>query len=113
MPLGLGVARNSVVFGSPPVNALLASEKKFLKAVKYGMVGGDLSLLQKFQMVKKLGFDGTELNRPNNLDKQEVLDARDQSGLPIHGVVDSMHWSKPFSHPDAAVRKAAVETGPF
>lgn len=43
------------------------------------MVGGDLSLLQKIQLVKRLGFDGIELDRPNNLDKQEVLDARDRN----------------------------------
>jgi L-ribulose-5-phosphate 3-epimerase len=105
----LGVASNSVGFAHSPVEAPKPLPKRYWKAVKYGMVGGDLSVLQKFLLVKKLGFDGIELDSPNNLDKQEVLDARDQSGLPIHGVVDSLHWSKPFSHPDATVRKAAVQ----
>ena len=78
------------------------------KAVKYGMVSEGDSVLTKFQLVKDLGFDGIELDSPNGLDRQEVLDARDQTELPIHGVVDSAHWSKPFSHPDPKVRAEGV-----
>lgn len=88
-------------------------EPRFRKAVKIGMVTAGSTLLEKFQLVKELGYDGIELNSPNNLDLQEVLDARDATGLPIHGVVDSVHWAKPFSHPDPQVRAegvAALET---
>ncbi len=72
------------------------------------MVGGSLTVLQKFQLVKDLGYDGIELDSPNGLDRAEVIAARDQTGLPIHGVVDSVHWNKPFSHPDAKVRQQGV-----
>jgi len=39
--------------------------------------------------------------------------ARDATKLPIHGVVDSVHWRKPLSHPKPEVRaegRAALET---
>lgn len=85
-----------------------AGETRWLKAVKYGMVGEGDTVLAKFQLVKELGFDGIELDSPNGLDRQEVLDARDQTGLPIHGVVDSVHWGKPFSHADPKVRAEGV-----
>ncbi|MHC5064040.1 MAG: sugar phosphate isomerase/epimerase family protein [Planctomycetota bacterium] len=78
------------------------------KAVKLGMVQGEMSLLQKFQLLKELGFDGVELDSPNQLDLAEVIAARDTSGLPIHGVVDSVHWRKTLSHPDLAVRKEGI-----
>lgn len=78
-------------------------------AVKYGMVQAGAKVLDKFELVQRLGYDGIELDSPNNLDAQEVLDARDATGLPIHGVVDSVHWGKPFSHPDAKVRAAGVK----
>jgi L-ribulose-5-phosphate 3-epimerase len=81
----------------------------FRKAVKYNMIAGSQSVRDKFQLLKDLGFDGVELDSPNGLDRQEVLDARDATGLPIHGVVDSMHWGKPFSHPDEKVRKAGLQ----
>jgi L-ribulose-5-phosphate 3-epimerase len=85
------------------------SERPCKKAVKLGMVRGGGTLLEKFTLLKKLGFDGVELDSPNGLDRAEVLDARDASGLVIHGVVDSVHWSKPLSDPDEAVRRAGID----
>ena len=61
-------------------------------------------MLEKFNLLKELGFDGVELDSPSNLDEQEVIDAKNSSGLPIHGVVDSVHWKQTLSHADPAVR---------
>ncbi|RMH04892.1 MAG: sugar phosphate isomerase/epimerase [Planctomycetota bacterium] len=80
----------------------------FHKAVGLGMVQEDGDLLAKFRLLKELGFDGVELNAPNGYDTTEVLAARDASGLRIHSVVDSIHWDKPFSHPDPEVRAAGL-----
>ncbi len=78
------------------------------KAVKLGMVQGDMSILKKFQLLKELGFDGVEMDSPNGYDSAEVIAARDASGLTIHGVVDSVHWQKTLSHQDLEVRKAGI-----
>src|SRR5437899_1618354 len=93
-----------------PSRALAADEPAsgFKKAVKWGMVQTDGTVLDKFKLLKELGFDGVELDAPGNLDKDEVLRARDDTGLPIHGVVDSVHWRDTLSHPDAAVRSNGV-----
>jgi len=83
------------------------------KAVKYEMIAGDLSVLEKFQLLKSLGFDGVEMMSPANYDRDEVLAARDRSGIVIHGVVNSEHWRSPLSDPDPAVRtrgREALET---
>lgn len=74
------------------------------KAVKFGMIKEPISILEKFNLLKELGFDGVELDSPSNLDEQEVIDARAASGLPIHGVVDSVHWKETLSHGDPAIR---------
>jgi hexulose-6-phosphate isomerase len=90
-----------------------AEEKRIRLAVKYGMVREGATVHEKFALVKGLGFDGIELDSPTQLDLDEVLRARDATKLPIHGVVDSVHWRKPLSHPDADVRaegRAALET---
>ena len=79
------------------------------KSLKYGMIQEGKTILEKFQLVKSLGFDGVELDSPNPLNRQEVLQARDQTGLLIPGVVNSMHWKMPLSHPDADVRKTCIE----
>ncbi len=72
------------------------------------MVEGDASTLDKFRLIQDLGFDGVELLSPNDLSRDEVLAARDETGLPIHGVVDSVHWDQPLSDPDPSVREEGV-----
>lgn len=80
------------------------------KAVKFPMIEEpDLSIVEKFQLLKDLGFDGVEMESPNDLDRDEVIAARDAVGLQIHGVVDSVHWTEPLSDPDPAVRKAGLD----
>jgi hexulose-6-phosphate isomerase len=74
------------------------------KAVKIGMVGVDGTLQEKFALLRAIGFDGVELDSPSDLELADVLAAKEATGLEIPGVVDSVHWSKPLSHPDAAVR---------
>ncbi len=109
-----GAAAAAVTFGSPALAQETRSMPRSIKkAVKLGMVRVEGSLLDKFKLLKKLGYDGVELDSPNNLDANEVLAARDESGLPIHGVVDSVHWQSTLSDPDPGVRGqgvAALET---
>ena len=82
-----------------------ASSATIKKAVKFGMVQEEgLSIREKFELLKSLGFDGVEMDSPNNHDRSEILEARDSTGLPIHGVVDSVHWRDTLSHPDPEVR---------
>ncbi len=75
----------------------------FKKAVKLSMVQGT-SVLEKFKLVKECGFQGIDVDGPP-LKHDEVLKARDETGLNIHGVVSFTHWSQPLSHPDPKVRE--------
>ena len=75
------------------------------KAVKFGMIDEPISVLEKFKLLKELGFDGVEPNSPSDLDEQEVLEAINETGLPVHGLVDSIHWKKTLGDPDPAVRE--------
>lgn len=60
-------------------------------------------ILPDFELLKEAGFQGVELLSPNSLDRDEVLRARDKTGIVIHGVSGSRHWQDTLSHPDAAV----------
>ena len=80
------------------------------KSLKYGMIKEGTSVLEKFRLVKELGFDGVELDSPNPLQEKEILDARDKTGLHIPGVVNSLHWSSPLSDSDPAVRAKCAES---
>src|SRR3546814_14487574 len=55
-------------------------------------------------------FPYTTLCRsPANLDPNELLEAKEATGLERPGVVNSAHWSSPLSDPDPAVRAKCVK----
>ncbi|MEX0725788.1 MAG: sugar phosphate isomerase/epimerase family protein, partial [Planctomycetaceae bacterium] len=78
------------------------------KAVKYSMVAGDAPLVEKFKMLKEIGFEGVDMNVP--ADHDEVNAAQKESGLIVHGVVAYDHWTKPLSHSDPEVRSVGLES---
>jgi L-ribulose-5-phosphate 3-epimerase len=78
------------------------SKSKWKKAFMLGGVSKG-PVLKDFQLLKEAGFDGVELISPNKLDRDEVIKARDETGLIIHGVSGSEHWKSPLSSPDPAV----------
>jgi len=71
------------------------------KAFMLGFSQGPI--LPEFELLKAAGFQGVELLSPNKLDRDEVLRARDKTGLIIHGVSGSRHWQDTLSDPDPAV----------
>jgi hexulose-6-phosphate isomerase len=77
-------------------------------AVKYGMIRPKPSgsIEDKFNLIKKLGFEGVEFDSPSSVNKDEAVRARDKTGIVIHGVIDSVHWDKNhrLSSSDAAAR---------
>lgn len=82
---------------------------RLCKAVKFSMIHENLSIEDKFKLVLDLGFDGVELDSPSNLNRREVVEARDKTGIIIHGVVCSTHWNVRHSDPDPNVRARAME----
>src|SRR5215471_12721080 len=68
--------------------------------------GRELPLLEKFKVLKAAGFEGVE--PPSHLSQDEVLKARDETGLTICSVACGVH-SRALSHPDTAKRADAVE----
>ena len=104
------VAGFGAAAGSSPAaeTASPGSDKKIKKSLKFNMVTGPGSVLEKFKMLKEVGFDGVELDSPTALDKKEILQARDATGLVINGTVDAVHWKEPLSSPSDDVRAGAL-----
>ena len=58
------------------------------KAAKYSMVKEPkLSHLDRFKMLKDVGFDGTELRGSDAPNLKEFAKAVEVSGLPVHGII--------------------------
>lgn len=79
------------------------------KSLKWNMIQTEGSVLDKFKLVKELGYDGIELNSPDDVDKGEALAASQQVGLPIEGLVNATHWRVRHSDPDPSVRAEALK----
>ena len=88
----------------------VAARPMVKKSLKWGMVKEDLSIMDKFKLLKDLGYDGVELDSPDKLDMKEVLAARDKTGLELPGTVNSMHWKLPLSDPDPKKREECVKS---
>ncbi len=59
------------------------------KAVKYQMITEKISVMDKFKMLKDLGFDGTEIHYRTKVDPKEVRKAIDATGVQVHGFLNS------------------------
>jgi L-ribulose-5-phosphate 3-epimerase len=89
-----------------PAVALGEESKKpvLRKAVKFGMIGVKGSIREKFELIKSLGFQGVEVDSPSGIDKNEAVKAVHDTGIAIHGVIDSVHWRDTLSDPREEVR---------
>lgn len=67
-----------------------------------------MPLVDQFQMLVDIGFDGVEMESPSDVNIDEVLKAKEKTGLEIPGVINSVHWTSPLSDPDPAVRATCV-----
>ena len=100
----LQAAGASLVASTLP-SAAHASPAAGIRWKKAFMLGGVTKgpILDHFKRLKDAGFEGVELISPNELDRAEVLKARDETGIAIHGVSGSVHWKDTLSDPDPAV----------
>lgn len=77
------------------------------KGIMWGSIGVGETILEKFQASKQAGFDGVEAY--SHLNRDEVLKARDATGLVIPSVCGSQHGKFPLSHPDPEIRKQGID----
>jgi len=80
-------------------------KRRLKKAVNLGMCKDGMSVAEKFRIIRDAGFDGVELNRPDAIPLDEVLRARDATGLEIADIICTTHWGKPLSAADPAARE--------
>ena len=86
------------------------TKPKLKKAVKYGMVRiPNGTHLQRLELAKKCGFLGVEIDSPGTSKLDELVKASQETGVVIHGVIDSVHWRETLSSPDAAVRVKGLD----
>jgi L-ribulose-5-phosphate 3-epimerase len=76
------------------------------KGVMWGSIGFGETVLDKFQAAKDAGFDGVQVM--SHFDRNEVMKARDATGLQISSVCSAKHWNAPLSDPSPRVREEGL-----
>ena len=99
----------AALISSVPLTGFSSSEpiRKIKKGIMWGTIGVGETVAEKFQAAKEAGFDGVE--PMSHLNREEVLAARDSTGMQIPSVCGALHWEYPLSHPDPYVREKGVE----
>jgi hexulose-6-phosphate isomerase len=90
--------------------ATAAGRLPIRKAVEFSMLPKTLGVRERFQLAKDAGFEAIEC--PTTLaaaEAEELLAASKQAALPIHSVMNQLHWSKPLSSADPAVVEESLE----
>ncbi len=103
---GAGALALTALAGSV-VGAGAGTRRPLKRGIMWGTVGIKGSIREQMQAVKEAGFDGAEMN--SHMDQEEVLRARDATGLAIPSVCGIKHWDLPLSHPDPGVRQQGLD----
>ncbi|MDB6133551.1 MAG: putative L-xylulose 5-phosphate 3-epimerase [Verrucomicrobiales bacterium] len=82
---------------------------RFQFSVKWGMIGEPLSVMDKFKLLKDLGYDGVEMDSQYAVPAKELTAAIEATGIPAQGVVNANHWSTRLSDPSADIRAKALQ----
>lgn len=109
-------AAGLVALNAVSAPALAASERtganrgRIFKANKGGGIGRDKGDMVKTLLTyKELGFDGIEGGSPDIKNIPALQEAIAETGVPVHGLVDGVHWKDRLSSPDEATRNRGRE----
>ncbi|MFT6863728.1 MAG: L-ribulose-5-phosphate 3-epimerase [Akkermansiaceae bacterium] len=99
----------SAAVGSILAEPLVAKpEAGIALSLKQDMIGGEVTIAEKFRLIKDLGYDGVEMQGPRGLNLKEAIIASKSFSLPIHGSVNGVHWKIKMSSSDEGERAKAV-----
>jgi len=106
--LALATLAPQALAGAETKSATAPAKHPLKKGIMWGTVGVNGAVLEKMKAIKEAGFDGVEMM--SHMEPDEVLRARDATGLAIPSVCGRDHWSKPLSHPAPKVRAEGRES---
>lgn len=93
----------------PVITSTMGKTPRTLKkSLGFGMINEELSLTDKFKLALDLGYHGVELNTPAEQPLDEILEAKEKTGIELPTVVNNDHWSFPLSDPDPSVRQKCI-----
>ncbi len=102
--LGAAVLRPTPAAAGPIQTSALPAPVLKMAVILSMVRPATASVAEKCAILKRAGFDGVEISDADPAPLAELLRARDETGLRIHGVIDPVHWKLRLSDPDPGVR---------
>ena len=91
-------------------SAAAAPRLPIRKAVLFGMLPEKLTVLERFQLAREVGFEEVEcMTTPDQAQADKILEASRQTKVRIHSVMNADHWKYPLSSPDPEVVKKSLD----
>ncbi|UCF35821.1 MAG: sugar phosphate isomerase/epimerase [Acidobacteriota bacterium] len=104
----LGLAVSGSTMGKTISSASASGALK--KAACIGVLPRDWSVMDRFKLAAKLGFEGIEPNTLNTPEEvEEYRAASQETGVKIHSIMNSDHWRYPLTDDDPEVVAKCVE----
>jgi hexulose-6-phosphate isomerase len=100
----------SCILTAAPLSGIISSSlpaRSLKKGIMWGSIGYGNSIMAKFQAAKDAGFDGVEVM--SHMNRDEVLKAKMETGLPVPSVCGELHWKYTLSDPDPEIRKKGLD----
>jgi L-ribulose-5-phosphate 3-epimerase len=80
------------------------------KGACIGVLPEGMTVLEKFEVAKRAGFEGVEPNTLNSVDEVRAYrEAAEKTGLMITSIMNSDHWKYPLSDHDPEVVKRCID----
>jgi hexulose-6-phosphate isomerase len=80
------------------------------KGACIGVLPEKMTVLEKFEVAKRAGFEGVEPNTLDSADEvKEYKEAAEKTGVKITSIMNSDHWKYPLSDNDPEVVKKCVD----
>jgi len=108
------LSSSSIAIGGALLGSVAMEQPAAASGIKKGACIGvlpeDMTVLQKFEVAKRAGFDGVEPNTLNSADEvKQYEEAAEKTGVKITSIMNSDHWKYPLSDNDPEVVNKCID----
>jgi hexulose-6-phosphate isomerase len=104
------IAIGGALLGSAAMEQPAAAASGIKKGACIGVLPEGMTVLEKFEVAKRAGFDGVEPNTLNSADEvKQYKEAAEKTGVKITSIMNSDHWKYPLSDNDPEVVNKCIE----
>lgn len=104
------IAIGGALLGSAAMERPAAGASGIKKGACIGVLPEKMTVVEKFEVAKRAGFEGVEPNTLNSADEvKQYKEAAEKTGVKITSIMNSDHWKYPLSDNDPEVVKKCIE----